>query len=90
MLKKSCFKRLGYLLQNNLPDAPENGSIQLFISGIVTYSIQSSRGWVTGAHDWIGVKPSAEIVARYVLGKAMVGLREKDEQVRNDANKDDS
>jgi hypothetical protein len=39
VLKMSCFKRLSYLLQNNLPDAPENGSNQLFMGDIVTYSI---------------------------------------------------
>jgi hypothetical protein len=39
MLKKSCLQPPSYLLQSNLPDAPENGSNQLFNSCIVTYSI---------------------------------------------------
>jgi hypothetical protein len=39
VLKIGCHQLLSWLLQSNLPDAPENGSKQLFISFVVTYSI---------------------------------------------------
>jgi hypothetical protein len=39
VLKIDCLQPLNHLLQSNLPDAPENGSNRLFISGVVTYSI---------------------------------------------------